>query len=129
MKANDLFHICTKTKDGEACGFGLCKDCKMKCDGSNGRRSRRGNDSSLTEEQKKLLTGCHAVHSDLQGRGKNYFGRSNKEGITLISNLRVYNCAFCLKFHHVLKEKMADIPELKTRFFTESTASDGEAEV
>ena len=132
MNPNDYFYICTKDQDGEACGFGLCKDCKMKCDVSNGRHSRRGTastDSSLTEEQKKLLTGCHADHSALQGRCKNYFGKSNKEGITLISNLRAYNCAFCLKFHHVLKDKMADIPELKTRFFTESTASDGEAEV
>ena len=119
MTIGDNVYVCTGEKDGVQCGFALCSKCKERC--SAGRSSRRSRgvaataSNSLTNEEKTLLTGCHCDHSRLQQRGHNYFG-SGKDCPRLIRNTRVFNCAFCLKFHHVLKDNVMDVPELKERF-------------
>ena len=119
MKIGDNVYICTGAKDGVQCGFALCSKCKERCSAGRGSRCSRGVAStasnSLTKEEKTLLTGCHSNPSKLQPRGNNYFG-SNKECPRHIRNTRVFNCAFCLKFHHVLEDHVREVPELKERF-------------
>ena len=93
-----------------------CKTCPPRGDVSNA--------SKLSEAKKKLLTGCHKDHFNLQPRGSDYYG-SGKNCMTQIKNDRVFNCLFCHRFHFVLNGKMKKIPELATRFGSEITEIDG----
>ena len=122
MTGMDFFYICPADKDGCPCGFALCALCKDKyVSSSSGRGARqRGvrsgtGGNQLSQQEKMLLTDCHDDVAKLQQRDNSYFG-SGRDCIKHISNTRVYNCAKCHKFHHALKGKMDQIPELKTRF-------------
>ena len=69
MKVGDNVFVCTGTKNGVECGFALCYECKQRCSSGRGSLCSRGGasttSSSLTDDEKNLLTGCHSDHSRL----------------------------------------------------------------